>query len=90
MPRTISSSTSEENWCARQAGELYIGYRKHVTPNGFYGVAYKAKITACRGCELRAKCLQNPNTKYRQVYKFKDATAPSGSERNNGNDSKDR
>ncbi|MBK8575891.1 MAG: transposase [Elusimicrobia bacterium] len=56
--------------------ELYIGYRKHVTPNGFYGVAYKAKITACRGCELRAKCLQNPNTKYRQVYKFEGRHRP--------------
>jgi transposase len=56
--------------------ELYIGYRNHVTPNGFYGVAYKAKITACRGCELRAKCLQNPNTKYRQVYKFEGRHRP--------------
>jgi hypothetical protein len=56
--------------------ELYIGYRKHVTPNGFYGVAYKAKITACRGCTLRAKCLQNPNTKYRQVYKFEGRHRP--------------
>ncbi|MBK7092471.1 MAG: transposase [bacterium] len=56
--------------------ELYIGYRHHVTPNGFYGVAYKAKITACRGCTLRAKCLQNPNTKYRQVYKFEGRHRP--------------
>ena len=23
--------------------ELYIGYRNHVTPNGFYGIKYKAR-----------------------------------------------
>jgi hypothetical protein len=56
--------------------ELYIGYRNHVTPNGFYGVAYKAKITACRACTLRTKCLQNPHTKYRQVYKFEGRHRP--------------
>jgi hypothetical protein len=56
--------------------EMYIGYRKHVTPNGFYGVAYKSKITACRGCALRPKCLRNPGTKLRQVYKFEGRRAP--------------
>jgi transposase len=57
--------------------ELYIGYRRHVTPNGFYGVAYKAKVTACRGCALRERCLQNPAvTPYRQVYKFEGRHAP--------------
>jgi len=50
--------------------ELYIGHRYFETHNGFYGVGYKAKMTACRDCGLRAKCLQNPNTKFRQVYKF--------------------
>jgi len=56
--------------------EMYIGYRKHETPNGFYGVAYKSKITACRGCALRPKCLRNPGTKFRQVYKFEGRRAP--------------
>jgi hypothetical protein len=39
-------------------------------------VAYKAKMTACRNYTLRAKCLQNPNTKYRQVYKFEGRHRP--------------
>jgi hypothetical protein len=56
--------------------EMYIGYRQHVTPNGFHGVAYKSKITACRGCALRPKCLRNANTKFRQVYKFEGRYAP--------------
>jgi transposase len=56
--------------------ELYVGYRRHVTPNGFYGIAYKAKITACRGCALRAQCLRNPDTPFRQVYKFEGRHRP--------------
>jgi len=50
--------------------ELSIGNPHFESSNGFYGVGYKAKMTACRDCGLRAKCLQNPNTKFRQVYKF--------------------
>jgi transposase len=56
--------------------ELSVGDPHFETPNGFYGVGYKAKITDCRECTLRAQCLQNPDTKFRQVYKFEGRHIP--------------
>ena len=50
--------------------KLYVKSRNFRTGNGFYGMGYKAKVTDCRVCELRAKCLQNPNTVARQVHRF--------------------
>ena len=49
---------------------LYVKNRNFMTPKGHYGTSYMAKVTDCRICPLRLKCLQNPNTVARQVTKF--------------------
>ena len=49
--------------------ELYVKNR-NWTFRGFKAIAYKAKKTDCRGCELRKKCLRSENTEARQVHKF--------------------
>jgi transposase len=50
--------------------ELYVKDRNFWTANGYYGIAYKAKKTDCRACELRSQCLRNPGTQARQVSKL--------------------
>ena len=55
---------------------LYVKSRNFWTANGFYGTAYMAKTTDCRGCALRAKCLRNPTGKARQVHKFEGRDKP--------------
>jgi len=50
--------------------ELYVKNRNFKTANGFYGVSYMAKITDCRECTIRTKCLRLSHTKARQVSKF--------------------
>ncbi|MBU3948813.1 MAG: IS1182 family transposase [Proteobacteria bacterium] len=49
---------------------LYVKNRNFVTGNGYKGIAYQAPKTACRDCQLRSKCLRNPNTVSRQVHVF--------------------
>ena len=49
--------------------ELYIKNRNFEV-RGFKAIAYRAKITDCRSCKLRGKCLRNPNTSSRQVHIF--------------------
>jgi hypothetical protein len=52
------------------AGKPLYRQGKITTRNGYSGYGYHARITDCRGCPLRAKCLRNPETPARQVYKF--------------------
>ncbi len=49
---------------------LYVKNRNFKTPKGHYGTSYMAKVTDCRVCPLRLKCLQNPDGVARQVTKF--------------------
>ncbi|MCD4781998.1 MAG: IS1182 family transposase [Candidatus Omnitrophica bacterium] len=49
--------------------ELYIKNRNYQY-KGSKATAYSAKITDCRNCKLRNKCLRNKNTKARQVHTF--------------------
>ncbi len=49
--------------------ELYIKNRNY-SYKGSKAIAYSAKITDCRDCKLRSKCLRNPDTKARQVHTF--------------------
>ncbi len=53
--------------------ELYVRNSKYTNRSG-KAIAYMAKVTACRACELKEKCLRNPNTVARQVHKFYDRT----------------
>lgn len=48
---------------------LYIRNRNFEV-DGHKAIAYQAPKTACRACQLRAKCLRNPNTVSRQVHVF--------------------
>ncbi|OVE78386.1 hypothetical protein BVX98_00425 [bacterium F11] len=50
--------------------ELYVKNRNFKTKQGQYGTTYMAKITDCRVCEIRGKCLRHSQTKARQVAKF--------------------
>lgn len=50
--------------------ELYLKDRNFRTANGYFGPQYKAKITDCRACALRTRCLRNPKVKARTVAKF--------------------
>ena len=49
---------------------LYVRNRNFVTADGYRAIAYQAPKTACRDCELRSKCLRNPDTVSRQVHVF--------------------
>lgn len=47
--------------------ELYVRTRNFVTSDGYEANAYQAPKTACLGCQLRSRCLRNPDTPSRQV-----------------------
>ena len=49
---------------------LYVRNRNFETADGHKAIAYQAPKTACRDCQLRTKCLRNPNTVSRQVHVF--------------------
>lgn len=49
--------------------ELYLK-NSNFWVRGLKGVSYMAKITDCRTCPLRSRCLRKPNTKARQVTFF--------------------
>lgn len=57
--------------------ELYVCNSKYKNRSG-KAIAYRAKITACRVCELRIKCLRNAKTVARQVHIFYDRTKNNG------------
>jgi len=56
---------------------MYIRNRNFKTAQGYKGINYQAPKTACRSCNLRTKCLRNPETESRQVNVFHEK--PSGS-----------
>jgi transposase len=49
---------------------LYVRNRNFSTADGYKAIAYQAPKRACSDCQLRPKCLRNPNTVSRQVYVF--------------------
>jgi transposase len=49
---------------------LYIRNRNFETKQGLKGINYQAPKTACRNCELKAKCLRKQTTVSRQVHIF--------------------
>jgi len=49
---------------------LYVKNRNFTTADGYKAIAYQAPKKACRDCQLRSKCLRNPNTVSRQVHVF--------------------
>ena len=49
---------------------LYVRNRNFATADGYKAIAYQAPKRACSGCQLRPKCLRNPNTVSRQVHVF--------------------
>ena len=51
--------------------ELYVKSRSFKTQQGFYGTKYMGKITDCRACDLRTRCLRRGETQARQVVKFR-------------------
>lgn len=49
--------------------ELYTKDSNFWTANGYHGTVYSGKITECRVCELRSKCIRKPGTAVRTVLK---------------------
>jgi transposase len=49
--------------------ELYVKDRNFWTAKGLHGTVYSGKITECRVCELRSKCIRKPGTPVRTVLK---------------------
>jgi transposase len=49
---------------------LYVRNRNFTTADGYKAIAYQAPKRACSDCQLRSKCLRNPNTVSRQVHVF--------------------
>lgn len=49
---------------------LYLNGR-NIEIKGYLATGYRAPRSACRNCQLRAKCLRNPKTMQRQVYLFR-------------------
>ena len=49
---------------------LYVKNRNFTTADGYKAIAYQAPKRACIDCQLRPKCLRNPNTVSRQVHVF--------------------
>lgn len=49
--------------------ELYLK-NSNFWVRGLKGISYMAKITDCRVCHLRSRCLRNPHTRARQVTFF--------------------
>jgi transposase len=56
--------------------ELHVKDRNYKNGKGYHGIAYMAKETDCRVCELRDRCLRNPASPARQVHKFAGRDAP--------------
>jgi IS5 family transposase len=49
--------------------EMYLENSKFQV-KGAKGIVYRGKISDCRECTLRSKCMRNPDTKSRQVTFF--------------------
>lgn len=49
---------------------LYVKNRNFTTADGYKAIAYQAPKRACSDCQLRPKCLRNPDTVSRQVHVF--------------------
>jgi hypothetical protein len=66
--------------CVCPAGHSMYHSGRDMLFNGYRVAHYKAPITACRHCPLRAKCLRNPETsQQRQLTILKHREGPSKS-----------
>ncbi|MDD5774104.1 MAG: transposase, partial [bacterium] len=71
MPKDFTYDKEKQKLICPSGSAMYICNR-NFERFGRKAIAYRAKKTACRVCELRAKCLRNPNTISRQVHIFYD------------------
>jgi transposase len=61
----------DHSHCICPAGKRMYRSSKHKNLRGFQAIGYRAPLTACRGCPLRAKCIRYPErTAVRQVAFF--------------------
>jgi transposase len=68
----------ESGRCVCPAGHSMYHSGRDMLFNGYRVAHYKAPITACRGCPLRAQCLRNPDTSpQRQLTIVKHREGPS-------------
>ncbi len=63
--------------CVCPAGNELYQAGKDMPFNGYRAARFKAPITACRNCPLRAKCLRKPDrTPHRQLTIIKHTEGP--------------
>ena len=63
--------SDDKSYCICPAGKRMYRCGGTITVKKSLAVRYQACITGCRACELKSKCLQNPDaTTARQVYFF--------------------
>ncbi|MEW5818509.1 MAG: transposase, partial [Spirochaetota bacterium] len=72
-PEDFTYNKGKNKLVCPTGSELYIRNRNFIC-RGRKAIAYMAKVTACRICDLRKKCLRNPKTVARQVHIFYDHT----------------
>ena len=71
------SYNAERVECVCPAGAKLYKAGNDMLFNGYRVARFKAPITACRGCPLRAKCLRHPDrTRQRQLTIIKDTEGP--------------
>lgn len=70
---TVEDFTFDENmrFCICPAGKRMYRNGGNVFVNGYHTAKFRGPKTACRACEVRARCLKHPDrTEARQVYYF--------------------
>ena len=71
--------------CICPAGQKLYRSGKNMLFNGYRVALFKAPITACRGCPLRARCLRHPErTRQRQICIIKGREGPKKISKRNG------
>ncbi len=70
-PKDFAYDETKKKLICPAGSAMYIRNRNFEC-RGRKAINYMAKITACQVCELRAKCLRNPETVARQVHIFYD------------------
>jgi len=70
MPEDFNYDPEKSKLIYPAGKELYVKSKNFVSANGLGGTAYQAKMTDCRECKIRSKCMRNPRIYSRQIVKY--------------------
>jgi hypothetical protein len=74
-PHRDFTISEDKRYCICPAGKRLYRNGGNVIVNGQHAIKFRGRKTDCRVCELREKCLRNPESEARQVYFFQGPTA---------------